>query len=123
MPPRKSPPNRPSKARAAKASTAEPKRKPHEWSFLTPHALVLACLAQNPELRLREIGEAIGFTQRNVQRLVTELEETGYITRSKDGRRNVYEVDLRAGLRHPAEKAGGGTIGDLFAGLKLLARK
>ena len=43
------------------------------WSFLTNHAQVLLCIAQDPGIRLREIGEAIGITERAAHRIVVEL--------------------------------------------------
>jgi DNA-binding Lrp family transcriptional regulator len=65
---------------------------PPPWSFLTNHAKVLLCVAQDPQMRLREIGDAVGITERAVHRIVVELEAAGYLTRGRDGRRNRYAV-------------------------------
>ena len=68
-------------------------REPPTWSFLTNHAKVLLCIAVNPAIRLREIGEAVGITERAAHRIVDELARAGYLSRSRDGRRNRYAVN------------------------------
>lgn len=73
------------------------------WTYLTNHTHVLICLAQDSEMRLRDVAERVGITERAVQRIVSELEEAGAITRVRDGRRNRYEVHGGAHLRHPIE--------------------
>ena len=62
------------------------------WSFLTNHAQVLLCVARDPQMRLREIGDAVGITERAVHRIVVELETAAYLKRTRDGRRNRYEI-------------------------------
>src|SRR5438067_6794804 len=62
------------------------------WSFLTNHAYVLGCIAREPSLTLREVAERVGITERAVQRIVAELEEGGYLSREREGRRNRYVV-------------------------------
>jgi DNA-binding MarR family transcriptional regulator len=74
------------------------------WTFLPNHAHVLLCLARDPEARLREVAEQVGVTERAVQRIVTELEEAGYVTRAREGRRNHYVVRPELPLRHPIEQ-------------------
>src|SRR3954451_6314876 len=73
------------------------------WTFLTNHAHVLLCLATDSELRLRDVATRVGITERAVQRIVAELEEAGYLTRLRSGRRNSYEVHQDKPLRHPIE--------------------
>ncbi len=82
------------------------------WTFLTNHTRVLLCLAAQPDLRLREAAERTGITERAVQRIVTDLEEAGVITRSREGRRNHYTINEEARLRHPGDAHV--TIGDLL---------
>jgi hypothetical protein len=41
------------------------KDKPATWTFLTNHAQVLLCLAETPDLRLRDVAERVGITERN----------------------------------------------------------
>jgi DNA-binding MarR family transcriptional regulator len=79
---------------------------------MTNHAHVLFCLAEQPELRLREVAERVGITERAVHRVVGELEEAGYLERERVGRRNVYTVFPERPLRHPIEAHR--TVGDLF---------
>lgn len=74
-----------------------------DWTFLTNHAHVLFCLAQDPEIRLRDVADRVGITERAVQRIVTELEGAGYITRQRQGRRNTYTVHENKPLRHQIE--------------------
>ncbi len=74
-----------------------------DWTFLTNHAHVLFCLAQDSEIRLRDVADRVGITERAVQRIVTELEHGTYITRQRNGRRNSYIVHKRLFLRHPIE--------------------
>ena len=74
------------------------------WTFLTNHAHVLFCIADDPEVRLRDVAARVGITERAVQRIVTDLEAEGYLTVSKEGRRNRYQVNYARPLRHPIER-------------------
>ena len=74
-----------------------------EWTFLSNHAHVLLCIAREPEVRLREVAHWVGITQRAVQRIVADLEEGGFLSRSREGRRNRYEVHRDSPLRHTVE--------------------
>jgi DNA-binding MarR family transcriptional regulator len=75
-----------------------------QWTFLTNHAHVLLCVASNPQIRLRDIAELVGITERAAQRIVGELEAEGYLTRERDGRRNTYRLEPDMPLRHPLDK-------------------
>ena len=66
------------------------------WTFLTNHAQVLVCIARDPGVRLREIGERVGITERAAHRIVDSLAAAGYITRQRQGRRNHYTIDAHA---------------------------
>jgi len=83
------------------------------WSFLTNHARVLLCIAQDPGIRLREIGDAIGITERAAHRIVNELAAAGYISRTRNGRRNRYAI--KSHLPVPDPLAGQQKIGDLLS--------
>ncbi|MCD9624157.1 helix-turn-helix transcriptional regulator [Rhabdothermincola salaria] len=74
------------------------------WTFLTNHAHVLICIAQDPESRLRDIAERVGITERSTQSIVADLVDGGYLTRRRVGRRNHYEVIADRPLRHPIER-------------------
>ena len=73
------------------------------WTFLTNHGHVLLCLAQAPALRLRDVAEQVGVTERAVQRIVADLEEGGYLTRHRSGRQNEYAINADGQMRHPVE--------------------
>jgi DNA-binding IclR family transcriptional regulator len=81
--------------------------------LLTNHARVLLCIAKDPRIRLREIGDAIGITERAAHRIVAELVEAGYITRRRRGRRNEYTI--QADLPLPEPLARGQNVGNLLA--------
>ncbi len=69
-----------------------PDRARPNWTFLTRHAQVLLCIADDPGIRLREIGGQVGITERAAHRIVVELTNAGYISRERRGRRNHYTV-------------------------------
>jgi DNA-binding MarR family transcriptional regulator len=71
------------------------------WTFLTNHARVLACIARQPDVLLREVAASVGITERAVQAIVADLEASGYLERARVGRRNRYQVDPSSRLRHP----------------------
>lgn len=73
------------------------------WTFLTNHGHVLVCIAKNPRIRLREVAAKVGITERAVQRIVAELEATGYLEHERVGRRNHYRIHADLPLRHPLE--------------------
>ncbi|TVR43542.1 MAG: winged helix-turn-helix transcriptional regulator [Planctomycetota bacterium] len=74
------------------------------WTFLSNHAHVLICLNRDPGLRIRDLAELVGITERAVQRIISELVEGNYISINKDGRRNTYEIHSAKPLRHPVEQ-------------------
>ncbi len=75
-----------------------------EWTFFTNHAHVLLCIARDPGVRLRDVADAVGITERAAQRIVADLEEAGYLARQREGRRNRYEIESDLPLRHPLER-------------------
>lgn len=83
-----------------------------QWTFLTNHAHVLIVLHAQPDLVLREVAMRVGITERAVQRIVQDLEEQGFLSREKVGRKNRYEVRTTESLRHPIESHR--KIGDLL---------
>jgi predicted transcriptional regulator len=89
---------------------------PSSWSFLTNHAQVLLCIANDPAIRLREIGETVGITERAAHRIVGELAGAGYIARERRGRRNHYTVQHHLPLPDPLAR--GQRVGDLLAVLR-----
>ena len=71
------------------------------WVFLSNHGYALLCIARDPRIRIREIAQHIGVGERAAQKIVADLVADGYVTRLKEGRRNRYEVNPQAHLRHP----------------------
>lgn len=76
----------------------------HEWRFVTNHTHVLAFIAAAPEGRLRDIAAAVGITERTAGQIVKDLQQAGYVTKSRVGRRNHYEVHVDFPLRHPLHR-------------------
>ncbi len=98
------------------APSAPPASAPGSWTFLSNHAHVLIFLARTPDARMRDVAQAVGITERAVQRIVADLAEGGFITAHKEGRRNHYTVNDRLPLRHPVEAPR--TVRDLLGPLR-----
>jgi DNA-binding IclR family transcriptional regulator len=73
------------------------------WTFLTNHSHVLICLSRDPDLRIRDLAAQVGITERAVQSILRDLEEGGYVSRDKIGRRNRYDLHPDHPMRHPVE--------------------
>jgi DNA-binding transcriptional ArsR family regulator len=84
-----------------------------EWSFLTNHARVLVCIARDPGVRLREIADVLGVTERRAFGIVNDLTEAGYVVKEKDGRRNRYRIQNHLPLPAPIGREP--TVGELLA--------
>lgn len=93
-------------------SSIGPVRERPTWTFLTNHSHVLVAISREPGLRQRDIADLVGITQGAVTRILHELEESGFITVERIGRRNRYHVNPDATLRHPLEADV--TIGELL---------
>jgi hypothetical protein len=76
----------------------------HVWHFVTNYSHVLACIASDPGARLRDIAGTVGVTERTASQLVRDLEHAGYLTKTRTGRRNRYEVHDELPLRHPLHR-------------------
>jgi|SRR5579862_1006051 len=88
------------------------------WTFVTNHTQVLLCIARDPEVRLRDIADRVGITERAAQRILADLVEAGYVERRRQGRRNRYTVNPDMRMRHSAQD--GHDIGEV---LELLSRE
>jgi DNA-binding MarR family transcriptional regulator len=86
------------------------------WTFFTTHGLVLLAIAQDPQARLRDIQERVGITERAVRKIIGDLVQDGYVSRSRVGRRNVYTVHGEKLLRHPMERDQ--SVDSMLAGLR-----
>src|SRR5512132_887504 len=91
---------------------ADGARDQSRWTFLTNHLQVLACLARDPELRIRDIANLVGITERATVQILSQLEASGYLTKTRVGRRNHYTVHGELPLRHPIHN--GRQVGELL---------
>jgi DNA-binding transcriptional ArsR family regulator len=89
------------------------------WGLLSNHALVLIHVVEHPRSTFREIADAVGVTDRAANSLLRAIEEDGIITRRKQGRQNVYSVDLGKLMEH--RSYGRFSIGQIAAALLALA--
>ena len=74
------------------------------WTFITNHGLVLSYIFHHPRSTAREIATYVGVTERTTHKIISDLEDAGYIERRRQGRRNVYDVDPEIPLRHHTKK-------------------
>jgi DNA-binding MarR family transcriptional regulator len=82
------------------------------WRFVTNHARVLEAIARDPAIRLRDVALIVGVTERTAAQIVDDLVQAGYLTKTREGRRNRYEVHDELPLRHPQHQHR--TVGDLL---------
>ncbi len=82
------------------------------WTFLSNHGHVLVCIAEEADIRGRDLAAKVGITERAAQSIVADLVEAGYVTRDRVGRRNQYEIHPELPLRHPVENEH--SIGELL---------
>jgi hypothetical protein len=85
------------------------------WTFLTNHSHVLICLARDPKLRLRDLADQVGITERAVQGIVNDLVTAGCLTRHREGRRNRYDIVADRPMRHRVERQH--VVGDLLGAM------
>jgi winged helix-turn-helix DNA-binding protein len=83
-----------------------------QWGFVTNHGRVLLCITQDPDVRLRDIATRLGITERRAYDIVTDLIDTGYLVKTKEGRRNRYEVQAAEPL--PDNTGEARSIGDVL---------
>jgi DNA-binding MarR family transcriptional regulator len=75
-------------------------RSDQGWTFVTSHFLVLLCVAEDPSIRIADVAERVGITERSVQGILSDLVDQGYVSRTRVGRRNHYRINRRMPLRH-----------------------
>ena len=90
-----------------------------QLDFLSNHGQVLLAIARDPGVRLREIGDQVGITERAAHRIVTELADAGYLLRERNGRRNRYTITTDRSLPDPLARDR--SIGDLLSVLAVRA--
>jgi Mn-dependent DtxR family transcriptional regulator len=72
-----------------------------QWSLVTNHGHVLAYISMDPEARLRDLAERVGITERRAAQIVNDLDRAGYLTKTRVGRRNRYQVDRQMTVQAP----------------------
>ena len=84
-----------------------------QWSFLTNHARALLSISRDPEIRLRDLADELGITERTAFGIVADLTDAGYLVKEKDGRRNRYHIQSHLPLRDTALQQR--TVGEVLA--------
>lgn len=74
------------------------------FGFLTNHGLALLCIADDPEIRMRDIATDLQITERATQRIVADLVDSGYLDRQRVGRRNRYTIQAALPISLPAQR-------------------
>ncbi len=87
------------------------------WGFLTAHGRVLLCIARDPEIRLRDIAADLGITERHAYAVVTDLTDAGYVLKTREGRRNRYQIQEHLALPDlPGREQAIGEVLDVLSG-------
>jgi DNA-binding IscR family transcriptional regulator len=87
------------------------------WNFLTNHGRALLCIAENPDVRIRDIAASLGITERRTHGIITDLTDAGYLVKTKEGRRNRYEIQSHLPIPEPtARERAIGDVLDLLGG-------
>ncbi len=94
------------------ADSSLPPASARSWTLLTNHGRLLLLIAAHPDSRLRDLAERAGITERAAGSIISDLEDAGYVTRTRVGRRNTYVVHPDRPFRHPAEA--GHQVADLL---------
>jgi hypothetical protein len=85
------------------ADTHSRSRADGPWTLLTAHGRTLVEVARNPESRMVDIAAVVGVTERTAQAIVADLEDAGYLSHERVGRRNRYTVNPGHAFRHSAQ--------------------
>lgn len=78
---------------------AMPEKK--EWNIVSNHGAVLLMIAESPESTMREIALSLRITERQVARIIRDLEEGGIVCVTRRGRQNLYAVQEDVHFRRP----------------------
>jgi DNA-binding MarR family transcriptional regulator len=70
------------------------------WMLLSSHGQTLVFIAQQPGLTLAQLASKVGLTERRTHAIVRDLAEAGYVTVTRQGRRNSYTVNGDRPFRH-----------------------
>ena len=81
-----------------------------DWNFITNHGRVLAVIAMHLGTTAREIGDAVGITERAAHRIIRDLEHGGYLSKRRVGRRNSYRIHADVPLKDDVSDAAVGKL-------------
>ena len=63
-------------------------------SLLTKHAQALILVADDCDIRMHDLADQLGVTERAAYSLVCDLVSEGYVSRERKGRCNCYHLHL-----------------------------
>jgi len=86
------------------APASEGLRAVPDFAFLTNHGKTLLLVAHDPRIRMRDVADLLHITERATQRIVGDLAAARYISRQREGRRNLYTVTTDAPLGLPLQR-------------------
>ena len=89
---------------AASERATESPPETRGFAFLTNHGKALLLIAQDPQIRIRDLAGLLEITERATQSIVSDLDKTGYIERERIGRRNRYHVTTHLPLGLPTQR-------------------
>ena len=75
-----------------------------DFAFLTNHGKTLLLIAHDRRIRIRDIADRLGITERATQRIVADLANAGYIGREREGRRTLYSLRDHLPLGLPIQR-------------------
>ena len=82
-----------------------------DWTFITRHGLALVAIAKNPRSTARQIGDSVGITERAAHKIINDLEKDGFVTKSRVGRQNHYELHPDVPIK---DEASDSSVGELL---------
>lgn len=88
-------------AEASPSPRQLPRPPSRGWTFITNHAQVLLAVAQQPDVRVREIAAAADITERYAYQMLRDLQDAGYVERRRDGRCNLYRINRDLAIGDP----------------------
>jgi DNA-binding IscR family transcriptional regulator len=66
------------------------------WGFFTNHLLVVLQMARGEAPTIRAIAQSVRITERAAATIVAQLEAEGIVAVEREGRRNIYRIDISA---------------------------
>jgi DNA-binding Lrp family transcriptional regulator len=81
-----------------------------EWSFITNHGRVLTAIAMHTDQTARQLGDAAGITERAAHKIIKDLEDEGYVSKTRMGRRNSYRIHAKVPLKDDISNAAVGEL-------------